>query len=161
MRSLTFFLKTQDTIMNLCIKDVKCTESFWNVCANNVTPYLERDVRDNFSSEEQNGESRFGLDSHADTSCAGKYVIIMEEIEGRLYDVYSFNEGHYTPMKKIQLINGMFSLFTSLGETIVVELNNALDFTNTMGHSLLCTNQARENGVKINDISTRYYQDLM
>ena len=50
----------------------------------------------------------------------------------------------------------MFSIDTALGEIIVVELNNALDFTDTMEHSLLYTSQARDNGVEINDVPTKF-----
>ena len=59
-------------------------------------------------------------------------------------------------MKNFQLINGIFSTFTALRQTIVVELNNALDYTDTMEYSLLCTNKARENGVEINDVPIKY-----
>ena len=126
--------------MNLCINAMKCIESFWNVSANNVIPYLERDVRNNTASEEYKEEGRCGLNSHADTSCVGKHVRIMEVIEGRSCDIYSLNEGRYTPMKKIQFIKTIFSTDTNLGEIIIVELNNTLDFTDTMEHSLLYTN---------------------
>ena len=94
--------KTYDTIMNFCINIVKCIDFFWNINASNMTPYLERDVRDNISSEEQKEEGRYGFDSHIDTSYARNHVRIMEIIEGRSCDVYPFNEGHYTSMKKIQ-----------------------------------------------------------
>ena len=59
-------------------------------------------------------------------------------------------------MKKIQLINGIFTTYTALGETIVVKLNNALDLTDTMEHSSLCTDQVKEYGVEIDDVPTKY-----
>ena len=56
---------------------------------------------------------------------------IISVIKGKACNVCLFNEGHYILMK-IQLINSMLSIDAVLGETIVVELNNALDGTNTM-----------------------------
>ena len=85
-----------------------------------------------------------------------KKIRIMKVIEYGSCGVYPFNEGHYTPMKKFQVINEMFSIDTSLGERIVEELNNDLDFTDTVKHSLLCTNEAKGNGVEINDVPIRY-----
>ena len=76
----------------------------------------------------------------------------MKVIEGRLCDVYPSNESHYSSINNIQLINGMFTTYTTLGEIIVVELNNALDFTDILEYGWLCTNQTRENGVDINEI---------
>ena len=91
--------------------------------------------------------ARCGLDSHADMSCTGKHVRILEILEGQTCEVFPFNENHYEPIPKIRIINGAFSTETIYGETIVVELNHALNFTKSMEHSLLCVNQARENGV--------------
>ena len=39
--------------MKLCINTMKYIGSFWSVSANNVTSYLERDIMNNTSSEEQ------------------------------------------------------------------------------------------------------------
>ena len=130
--------------MNLHINAVNRIDFLWNVSTNNVTTYFQRDVRNNLPSTKQKEEGRCCINSHVDTSCIGKRVRIMEVIKGKSCDVYPFNKGYYTPMKKIPLKNGMFSTHTVLGETIVL---NALDITDTMNHSFSCTNKSRENGV--------------
>ena len=38
------------------------------------------------------------------------------------------------------------------GETYILDINQALDFTETMENSLICTNQARAHGVNIEDV---------
>jgi len=38
------------------------------------------------------------------------------------------------------------------GQTYILDINQALDFTSTMENSLLCTNQARAHGVIIEDV---------
>ena len=70
--------------------------------------------------------------------------------------MFPFNENHYEPTPKVRIINGAFSTETIYGETIVVELNHALNFTKSMEHSLLCVNQARENGVRVNDVPKNF-----
>ena len=47
---------------------------------------------------------------------------------------------------------GLQQLTLKNGKGYILELNNFLDFTNTMDHSLLCPMQARVNGVEINDV---------
>ena len=52
-------------------------------------------------------------------------------------------------MSNTRMINGAVAVDTSSGETYILEINQALDFQASMEHSLLCTNQARANGVII------------
>ena len=37
---------------------------------------------------------RLGLDSYADTTCAGKHVRVIEHVEGKVCDVYPFNDSY-------------------------------------------------------------------
>ena len=53
------------------------------------------------------------------------------------------------------MINGIAAVDTENAKGYILELNNFLDFTNTMDHSLLCPMQARVNGVEINDVPQR------
>ena len=93
---------------------------------------------------------RLGIDTHADTTCAGKHVRIIERIDGPLFDVSPFNG---PPVKNIGLINGIVAVDREDGHSgYILEVNNALDFTTSMEHSLLCPMQARVNGIKIDDV---------
>ena len=56
----------------------------------------------------------------------------------------------------ISIINGVTVVDISNGETYILELNYAMDFTITMANSLLCPNQARHNNVIINDVPRCY-----
>ena len=107
------------------------------------------------SSQEMNDGARLGIDSHADITCAGKHVKIMEVIHGKSCTVHPFNDS-YKPMENISIINGVTAVDTSNGETYILELNHAMDFTRTMTNSLLCPNQARHNNVIINDVPRCY-----
>ena len=91
------------------------------------------------------------MDTLADISCAGKHAKITRVIHGRLSNVQPFNDS-YNPMKDIQTVDAAFAWDSNEGETYIIHLNQALDFTKSMEHSILCPNQARCNNVIIDDI---------
>ena len=105
--------------------------------------------RTKLSQEDLREGCRMGIDSHADTSCAGRHVRIMEHIDGLQYNVSPFT-GPSLP--NIGMINGIIAVDREDGQGgYILELNNALNFTNLMDHSLLCPMQARVNQVIIDD----------
>jgi hypothetical protein len=55
-------------------------------------------------------------------------------------------------MKNVNTINASFAHDTNDGRTYIIEVNQALDFTDSMENSLLCTNQARVHGVIVDDV---------
>ena len=93
---------------------------------------------------------RLGIDSHADMTCIGAHAKILEVYEGQLCNVQPFNES-YDSMKNIRTVNAAFSYDSNDGKTYIIEVNQCLDFSHNMEHSLLCPNQARVNGVVIED----------
>ena len=93
---------------------------------------------------------RMGIDSHADTSCAGRHVRILEHIDGATYNVSPFTGPAF---KNIGMVNGAIAVDREDGQGgYILELNNALNFTNELEHSLLCPMQARVNQIIINDV---------
>ena len=93
---------------------------------------------------------RLGMDSHADMSCVGAHASILEVYEGQICNVMPFNDS-YTPMKNIRTVNAAFAYDSDDGQTYILQVNQALDFSRSMKHSLLCPNQSRMNGVVIDD----------
>ena len=105
--------------------------------------------REKLSQIELREGCRMGIDTHADTSCAGRHVRIMEHIDGIQYNVSPFS-GPSLP--NISMINGIIAVDREDGQGgYILELNNALNFTNIIQHSLLCPMQARVNQVTIED----------
>ena len=95
--------------------------------------------------------SMLGLDTHADISCAGADAHIVSKVEGRTCAVHPFNES-YKAMTGIEVVNVLFKYEDTDGEQYILEVNQCLNFTETMKHSILCTNQARHAELQINDI---------
>ena len=103
------------------------------------------------SEQELHDGCRLGLDSHADISCIGKHAKILEVFSGRTCNVQPFNDS-YSPMKNIKTVNAAFAYDSDEGITYILMVNQALDFSKTMVHSLLCPNQSRINGIIIDDV---------
>ena len=94
---------------------------------------------------------KLGIDTHADSSCAGKHVRILEFISGKSFSVKPFLDT-YEPRNDVSLINGVVAVDTDDGNGYILELNNFLDFTKSMNDSILVPLQARLNGIIIDDI---------
>ena len=94
---------------------------------------------------------KLGLDSHADVHCVGRHARITEVFEGRSCTVHPFNDS-YSPMTNVNTVNAYFAYDTEEGETFILHVNQALDFTDTMEHGLLCVNQSRIHGVVVDDV---------
>ena len=60
------------------------------------------------------------------------------------------------PSQRVKTIHVAYAHDTENGTTVILRVNHCLDFTTTMHHSILCTNQARANSVIINDCPTIY-----
>lgn len=103
------------------------------------------------TSDELINGCRLGLDSHADVTCVGKHAKILEVFEGRVYNVQPFNDS-YSPMTNVRTVNAAFTYECGDGQCYVIEVGQALDFSQSMEHSLLCTNQARINRVIVDDV---------
>ena len=103
------------------------------------------------SEDEYQTGCKLGLDSHADVHCVGRHARITKVFEGRSCTVHPFNDS-YAPMSNVNTVNACFAYDTDEGETYILHVNQALDFTDTMEHSLLCVNQCRMHGVVMDDI---------
>ena len=73
--------------------------------------------------------------------------------DGKSCSVRPFNDS-YKPINNVQTVDAAFAIDTPDGKGSILHVNHALDFTTTMEHSILCTNQARINGTVINDVPT-------
>ena len=99
---------------------------------------------------------RMGIDTYADSSCAGKHVRIILFIDEKKYKVTPFHKD-YKPIDNIGMIHGIVAVDNEDGSGYILELNNFLNFTDTMEHTILVPMQARENVVLVDDVPSRSY----
>ena len=97
-------------------------------------------------------EDGLGIDSHANISCAGKHARVIEVIKGEECTVHPFNDS-MTPLNNVKMVNVTYTTDTPAGRTYILRVNRSLDFTASTGHSILCSNQARSNGIIVDDVS--------
>ena len=94
---------------------------------------------------------RLGIDSHADTSCAGRHFRVTERHEGTQYSVAPFHD-EYSPIKNVDMVNGLVAVDDESGGGFILEMNNFLDFTSSMMNSIVVPMQLREFGVIVDDV---------
>ena len=106
---------------------------------------------DKFGFHKDKIETRLGIDSHADISCAGRHARIVSVIEGSMSTVHAFSDS-IKPIKNIRTVNVAYAYDTGDGKTYILRVNHCLDFTDKMQHSILCTNQVRANNIVVDDV---------
>jgi hypothetical protein len=106
--------------------------------------------------EELFNGTRLGIDSWADTSCAGKHAYVESFVEGKTVNATGFSSA-LGSMKNLPIVNVVYAYDKPNGETILLENYNAIYLGTNMNDSLLNPIQAEENEVHIDIRPTRYY----
>ena len=89
------------------------------------------------------------MDSHADTCLAGSNFIAYE-LTGETLSVYGFDDDA-PPLQNIPIATCMTAHTLPDGEVIILVVHQALYFGKKHIGSLLCPNQIRCNGVRVDD----------
>ena len=97
------------------------------------------------------------LDSHADTSVAGAYFRTLFDT-GEYATVHIFSN-EKKPFDKIPIGTAATAWTDRDGQTYILRLNQALLFGDRLDHSLLCPNQLRHFGNKVDDVPVQFDQD--
>jgi hypothetical protein len=91
------------------------------------------------------------LDSHADTVVAGSSCKVLEFTE-KCCDVYPYSD-QYDPVQNVPIAKVATAYDHPVtGETFILVFGQALYMGDSMEHTLICPNQARFNGVVIDDV---------
>ena len=98
---------------------------------------------------------KIGLDSWADTCCAGKHAYVDSFIEGKTVTASGFSSSLPT-IADLPIANVKFAYDSPMGSTYILSIYNAIYLGDKMENSLLCPNQCREAGVIINDCPHLY-----
>jgi hypothetical protein len=110
------------------------------------------------SNQSQNREGKAELDSHADTTVAGSTCRVIEFTE-KSCDVFPFSES-YEPLTQVPIakVGTAFDNPTT-GETYILVFGQALYLGDKLDHTLICPNQARCNGVIVDDVPRHLSHD--
>ena len=76
-----------------------------------------------------------GLDTHADISCAGRDAWVLAQVEGRTCSVHPFNDS-YKAMTGVNIVNVAYKYENDEGEQFILEVNQCLNFIDSMTHSI-------------------------
>jgi hypothetical protein len=99
--------------------------------------------------------NRTELDSHADTCVAGANTTPLWYADH--YVSVSPFIGEYEPLEQIPIASVATAWdHPDTGETYLLILNEALYFGDRMSHSLICPNQLRDFGLRVNDVPPCY-----
>ena len=108
--------------------------------------------------KEHNDGTRLGIDSFADTSCAGKFAFVEEFIEGKTVSASGFAPS-IGSLTGLPIVNVVYAYDTVDGNVILLESNNAIYMGNKMEDSLLNPIQAEEAGVRVDIRPRQYYPE--
>ena len=95
--------------------------------------------------------TKFGIDSHADTSCVNRHAYIETVVDGITVDAIPF-DSQLGKMSNLPIVHAIYAYDdTTTSRTTLLCINNAI-FIKDMDNALLCPNQAGEYGTIIDDI---------
>ena len=97
---------------------------------------------------------RFEIDTRADTFCAGQ-TFLLQEPTGLVVDVGGFHPS-LPVLKDIPIGLAVTAYDLPSGETIILDVHQALFFGASMEHSLCQPNQFREHGLLVDDCPKQY-----
>ena len=99
-----------------------------------------------------------GIDSWADTCCAGKHCYVEEFIEGKVVNATGFSPS-LGSVPNLPLANVLYAYDSQDGQVYVIECNNSIYLGEDMTDSLVNPIQCEDNNVRV-DIRPRvYYPD--
>ena len=116
-----------------------------------------RFVMDSVQPDSQpSNEGRVELDTHADTCVAGSNTVVLD-LTGKTVTVLPFCETEFDAIQDIPIATvGTAYDCPTTGRTYILVNNEALYFRDKMAHTLLCLNQLRHNGLRVDDCPRQY-----
>ena len=79
----------------------------------------ERSDKNLLTTQQKSKGCRLGINTHADSSCAGKHVRILEFIDGKRYNVTPFHYS-YRSQENIGLVNGIVVVDKDNGDRYIL-----------------------------------------
>ena len=99
--------------------------------------------------------TKLGIDSWADTCCAGKHCYVEEFVEGKMVNATGFTPSLGT-VSNLPIVHALYAYNSPDGEVFLIECNNSIYLGEDMIDSLVNPIQCEENNVRV-DIRPRAY----
>ena len=116
-----------------------------------VIGYHDQSINPVLPKEELVHGTRMGMDSHADTTCVNKHAYIESVVEGMTVDAIPF-DASMGKMSDLPIVNAIYAYDDKDSmQTTLLRFNHSIYIMN-MSNALLCPNQARQNGIVVNDV---------
>ena len=112
------------------------------------------------TTQEFNGGCKLGIDSFADTSCAGKHAHVIEFNDDLTVSATGFAGKDSMQINDLSIANVAYAYDTSQGDTLIFIVNNAIYLGALMDGSLLNPVQCMENGIRIDIRPKLFYPDV-
>ena len=110
--------------------------------------------------EELDNGCKLGIDSWADTACAGKHAFVEEFVAGKSVTVTGFTSALGT-LNNLPIANVLYACDLENGTTVILESNNSIYMGSEMDNSLLNPIQMEENDVKVDIRPSTYYPNVV
>ena len=109
------------------------------------------------SSYRKSGPMFCSLDSHADTCCAGENCVLLEDT-GKVVRVSAY-ANTYKPMPNVPIVTAATTYDDpNSGQSYLLVMHQALWFGRKLDTSLICPNQLRDNGIRVDDTPRQFSQ---
>ncbi|GFH50714.1 hypothetical protein CTEN210_07190 [Chaetoceros tenuissimus] len=119
---------------------------------------IESFVHPNLTSLEHQRGTRLGIDSWADTNCAGKHAYVEEFVVDKFVTAGGFSASLGT-IPDLPIANGLYAYDNDEGKIYIIECNNSIYLGDRMDDSLVNPIQAEESDVRVDVRPKRYYSD--
>ena len=115
---------------------------------------FDKDINLRLSLEELNEGTKMGIDSHADTTCVNKHAHIESIVEGFTVDAIPFDKS-IGKLSNLPIVHAIYAHDNpDTMSTSLLRFNHVI-YIKDMDNALLCPNQARENGIVVDDVPRR------
>lgn len=110
------------------------------------------------TSEEMKNGCRCGIDTHADTCVVGKHAHIISQVHGKSVQAEPFSPS-LGALSDLPIVHAAVAYDDLInGTTTILEANHSI-YVSDMEHCLLCPDQVREAGIRVDLTPTKYDPD--
>lgn len=119
---------------------------------------IESFVHPNLTPLEHQRGTRLGIDSWADTNCAGKHAFVEEFVVDKFVTAGGFSTS-LGSIPDLPIANVLYAYDADDSKTYIIECNNSIYLGDRMDDSLMNPIQAEESDVRVDTRPKRYYSD--